>query len=100
MVAPQPPSMPPIDPGGGEACGVGGHVIVEQALRGVQDILPLDAEFRDVLQQIGEVAWVRLVGTDILGGVDRIERHAEPAVAGGETVAVDIGKNHQLVMRL
>ena len=46
----------PVDPGGGQAEAVGLGVVVEQALRGVQDVAGLDAALAELRQHIGEIA--------------------------------------------
>ena len=58
---------------------VGGGVIVEEALRHMQEPALRDTQFPGVIQQVLEVARVRLVGTDVLRGVDRIEGDTQPA---------------------
>src|SRR4030095_2066482 len=78
----------PVDPGGGEAGGLGRDMIGEQALGRVQQALLSHAENRQALQQDLEVARRRLVGADVLGGDDEVEFDSEPAVAVRERGAV------------
>ena len=64
-----------VNPAGREPDALGRDVVVEQGFGGVQDLLPADPTFGQVAQQVVEIAWVGLVGADVLGGVDRIEAH-------------------------
>ncbi len=75
-------------------------MVVEHAFRRVQDLVLFDAAAREVRQHVFEVARRRLVGADVLGRVDRIERHPELLVAVGEALVVDVGQNDQLVVVL
>jgi len=91
----------PIDPGSRETCLLGGHMVVTQALRGVQDLRSANAEVGlHMLDQIGEIARIGLVGADVLGRVDRIEIDAELLVARREAHPIDIRENGELVMPL
>ena len=50
--------------------------------------------------QAFEVGVGRLVGADVLGGVDGVELDPELAVGGGDAVAVHVGQNDELVVPL
>ena len=63
-------------------------MVVEQALGDVQDPL---ARQPDPLEGDVEVALVRLVGADLLGGDDPVEGDAEPPGGRGEQVVVAVG---------
>ena len=101
------PQLPPLDsrcrsiPGVGEPEALGRHVIVVQALRGVQDDGAFQAQVRfQMSQQVFEVGVRRLVRADVLGGVDGVELHAELAVRGGDALAVHVGQDDELVAPL
>ena len=64
----------PVDPGPGETRLLGRHMVVTQALRGVQDLRSANAEVGlHMLDQIGEIPRIGLVRADVLGRVYRIE---------------------------
>ncbi|HZK89069.1 MAG TPA: hypothetical protein VFC56_02885 [Stellaceae bacterium] len=63
----------------------------------MQDVAGPVAAFGEPVEQIAEITRIGLVGADILGGVDRVEGHPEPLVAGGETGAIDVRQDHQPV---
>src|SRR5947209_6936333 len=58
--------LPAIDPGRGEAELGRGRVVVEQALRGVQDVALLHSSSREPVEHKAEVGGVWLVGADVL----------------------------------
>src|SRR5438876_583345 len=80
-----------VDPGGGDADLLGGPVVVEQALGGVEDVALLHARRGEAVEHEPEIGEVRLVGADVLGSVDGVEGHAEALVAGRKAFAVDVG---------
>ncbi len=51
-------------------------------------------------EHVVEVARRRLVGADVLGGVDAVEGDAELFVAGREALVVDVGEDEEPVMLL
>jgi hypothetical protein len=76
-------------------------MIVNEALRRVQNFVPVDPEVcLEMLQEIGEIARIRLVGPDVFRRVNRVEGYAELLVAGGETLAIDVREDDQLVVPL
>src|SRR4029078_2202075 len=80
----------PVDPGAGKAGAFGWHMVVVKTLGRMQDLGFANAEIDfEMLEQIVEVAWIGLIGTNILGRVDGIERDTELLVAGGEALAID-----------
>ena len=76
--------MTAVDPHRRHAQRGGRLVIVEQALGNVHESVAGDAEAFDLLEQLVEMSTLRLVRTNVLGGDDRIERHAEARVACSE----------------
>ncbi len=75
-------------------------MVVEEALGDVQQLLARDAHLVDFREQRLEVARVRLVGADVLGGQDRVELNSQPPVAAGEGLPVDVREDDQLVALL
>ena len=73
---------------------LGGDVIVEEALRDVQDPLAWDV---DRLEGQLEPARARLVGARLLGGDDPGERVAEPLGARGKEIVVAVGDRGEAV---
>jgi len=59
-----------------------------------------DQVIAKMAQHILEIAPVRLVRSDILGRIDRIEGHAQLAVGSGEPGAVNVRQDDQLVVLL
>ena len=55
-----------------------GRMVVEQALRDVQQLVLRDPGLGQARQQIVEIAQVGLVRADLLGGEDMVEFDAEP----------------------
>ena len=75
----------PVNPGAGQPKAIGARVVVKQALRGVQDVLLVQAEvFFQAAQHVFEIARIGLVGTDVLRAVDRVELHMQAQVAGAK----------------
>lgn len=70
-----------VDPAGFQTVLVRRLVIVEHALGGVQDLLLLHADLAQLLDHVVEIPVRRFIGADVLGGVERVELHQEPAVA-------------------
>ena len=91
--------MTPVDPGRRNAHPVGRGMVVEQALRDMQQLALVDARRRCTVEQEFEIAKIGLVGTDFLRREDLIEFDPEPAVAAREAGAIDVGKDDQLEMR-
>src|SRR5690242_10376900 len=75
-------------------------MVVEQALRDVKQLLLGRAAFGQPVEQILEVAGVRLVGTDLLGSEDVVEFYLERGVASGKAVSIDVGQYNQSEMLL
>ena len=75
-------------------------MIVEQALRGVQNVRLGMAQLGQPIQHILEVRQIGFIGADVLCGVDRIELDAEAALAPSESGAVNIRQYHQLLVLL
>ena len=76
-------------------------MVVVQALRGVQNVGFVDPQVRfQVREQILEVRVGRLVGPDVLGGVDGVELDAELAVRRGDAVAMHVGQDDECVTPL
>src|SRR4051794_19257187 len=78
--APAVPAVPTVDPGGRKRGAPRRDVVVEQALRRVQDLALAVAERGEPLQQVVEVALGRLVAPDVLRRADRVELDAEAPV--------------------
>ena len=76
--------MTAIDPDSRQPEALGGCVVVEQALGDVEDALGSHTVGSEPLEQGREVARVRLVRADLLGGDDPVERDAEAAIRCGE----------------
>ena len=91
-------SRPSVDPARRKPRPACLHMVVKDALGGVQDVGLGDALGDQMFDQIGEIARVRLVRADILGGVDPVEFDAEPGVAGPEALPIDVGEDYQLVV--
>src|SRR5665647_3899215 len=70
--------MTAIDPYRRQTGCLGRHVVVEQALRDVQQLALADAQASRLRSERLEVARRRLVRADVLGGHDAHEGHAEP----------------------
>jgi hypothetical protein len=87
-------------PGRGEAGRLRRDMVVEQALRDMEDLFLRRPLFAQAVHEIGEVLPVRLVGADILGRVDRIKSHAETFVRRLEAGPIDVGQDHQAEMLL
>ncbi len=88
-------AVPPVDPHGRQTNGPGRLVVVVQRLGDVQQLVPFDAEAGDCSQQRVEVGRCRLVRTDVLGGDDGVELHAQTLVARGERLAIDVRQDDQ-----
>ena len=92
-VAPDPGRPgPAIDPDRREAHLLGRHMVVEQALRHVQDLV---ARQPDVLEGDLEVVRVGLVATRSLGGHDPVEVGLESRRRSREQVVVAVGDDPQ-----
>ena len=65
---------------------MGRAVVVEQALRDMQDIGAIEALLLQPRQHVSKVARIRLIGTDILRRVDGVEFDTKPLVAGREAL--------------
>ena len=89
-----------IDPARGEAVFVRWRVVVEQALRGVQDLTLMDPERLELGEHVLEIAARGLVRAAVLGRVDRIEFDLKLFVARREALVVDVRQNDQLVVPL
>ena len=83
-------SMATVNPGRRKANPVCRQMIMEQAFCCVQDLMPLVSRFSKSLDHVFEVAQIRLVGTDVLGGKDIVEVNPQPCVACFETLSVHI----------
>ena len=81
-----------IDPDGREPELLGRHMVVEEALRDVQDALPRQP---DALEGDLEVVRVRFVAAGHLGGHDPIEVGLEARSRAGEQVVVAVGDDPQ-----
>jgi len=67
-----------VNPGIGQTMGPSRDVVVQQRLRRVQYDLPVSPEVAvQMIDEIVEIACCRFVGTDVLGGVHRVELDAE-----------------------
>ena len=64
---------------------LGRHVVVAQALRHVQQAFPRHVELGKCRVEGVEMVWGRLIGADVLGSDDLVERNAEANVAAGES---------------
>ncbi len=101
MVAPEPSLVvAAMDPARGEAEFVRWRVVVEQALRGMQDLTLMDPERLELSEHVLEIAARGLVRAAVLGRVDRIEFDLKLFVACREALVVDVRQNDQLVMPL
>jgi hypothetical protein len=69
---------------------------MEQALGDVQQPGFSDPQSGRLVQQHGEVAIRRLVGTDVLSGQDHVEDNAQTPVAGHERLPIDVREDYQL----
>ena len=67
-----------------------------EALRNVQNVRFDVTAFAEAGQKIVEIARVRFVGPNVLGGVYGVEFYAEAGFGGHETPAIDVGQNDQL----
>ena len=76
--------VPAEDPARGEVHGVRRLVVMEQALSRVEHVVLPEPMIGEMLDHVFEIALLRLVGADVLGGIDRIELDLQPLVAGGE----------------
>ena len=65
-------------------------MIMEQALGDVEDSIAPDTIGGEPLEQCREVALVRLVRADLLGGHDPVEGHAEPTIGSSKQVVIAI----------
>ena len=71
-------------------------MVVVQALRGVQNVGTVEPEVGlEMGEQVFEVPVGRLVRTDVLGGVDRVELHSELAVRSRDAGPVDVGQDDE-----
>src|SRR5664280_1472687 len=86
-----------VDPHRRQARGLGRHVVVEQALRHVQQLPLADPEPGEFAGQRLEVAGGRLVGADVLRGEDAGEGDAQTLVRAGEAGPVHVGQDDELV---
>src|SRR5665811_5553 len=85
-----------IDPCGGEADLGRRDVVVVEALRDVEDLILLHSVIGSKVVDHGvEIAPGGLVGPDVLGGVDGLERDPELPAGSGKAGAVDIGEHDQ-----
>ena len=82
------------DPGRCQPNFLGRLVILEQALRSMQHGSGLRACCSEVVQEVAEVVKVRLIGTDVLRGVDGVEHDFQALVATGKALPVDVGQDH------
>jgi hypothetical protein len=87
-----------VDPDRRQTFPLGRDVIVEQALRDMQQPTAIHAEAGERGVEGAEVFFGGLVGADVLGGDDGGEVAAQPLVAGGEAGPVDVGEDDQLVV--
>src|SRR5205823_8741061 len=78
---------PPIDPDRAKTERLRRDVIVVKALGDVEDPLARELE---PLERYLEVAWTRLVGTDLLGRDGPFEAHAQPPFGCRKQVVVAI----------
>jgi hypothetical protein len=74
---------------------LGRLVVVKEALGHVEEVGTIQSHLRKAAEQSLEVRGSGLVGTDILGGDDRVEGDAKAPVAGGKGCPVDIGDDDQ-----
>src|SRR6202521_4030620 len=64
----------PVDPNGSQAVLVRRRVVVEQALRGVNDVLAIEAEvLPQTSEHVVEIPLAGLVRLDVLRGINRVE---------------------------
>jgi hypothetical protein len=84
--------MATIDPDRREPEPLGRRVVVEEALRDVDDAILRQP---DALEQDLEVADIRLVGADLLGRHHPVEVHTEPSSRGGEQIVVAVRQHAQ-----
>ena len=63
---------------------LGRHVVVEEALCHVQQAFPRHVELCKRGVEGVEMVWGWLIGADVLGSDDLVERNAEANVAAGE----------------
>ena len=90
--------MAPVDPYRAQALPPRGDMIVVEALRDVHQLAAVDAELAERTVEGSEVVLTRLVAADILRGDDCGKVALEPAIAGRETIPVDIGHDDELVV--
>ena len=90
--------MAPVDPDRWQIFPPGWDVVVEEALRDVQQVLMFQAEFGERGVEGTEVVGGGLVRADVLGGDDGGEGSAQPPVTAGEAVAVHVGDDNELVV--
>ena len=75
-------------------------MIVIETLCGVQNLFRRHPQLADRGYQVTEVPGIGLVGTDVLRGADGVKGDAEPLVAAGEAVTIDVGEYDELVVTL
>src|SRR6266576_5991131 len=92
--------VPPVDPAGLQPVIVCRLVVVEHALRRMQDLLFLHTDPFQLLDHVIEIAGRRLVRPDVFRGVDRIELHLQLPIACLETLVVHVGEYEQLEILL
>ncbi len=64
----------------------------------MQDVAPAEAHCLDALDEVLEIARVRLVAADVLGGEYGVEGDVQLAIAGCERGPIDIRQDHQSVV--
>src|SRR5260370_40115674 len=79
-----------VDPGGLQAHRLRGRDVVVEALGGMQDVVLAETDLLELAEEVTEVAEIGLVGADVLGRHDLVERDLELLVALGEGGAVDV----------
>ena len=81
--------MAPVDPGRGNAHSVGRHMVVEQTLGDVEQLILGNSRVTGARQEIFEVPEIRLVGANFLRSQDLVELDPKPPVtffrAGGRS---------------
>ena len=92
--------MAPIDPAGSQPVLVGWSMVVEQAFGGMKNFRLGDAKAFELGNHVVEISVARLVGANILCGIDRIERNLQAPVAGSEAGVIDVRQDDELVVFL
>ena len=90
-----------VNPAGGEAERVCGLMVMEQTFGDVKDVAFLDAHGAEpdteTLQQVFEVARVRLVGSGILRGDDSVELYLQATFAALKALVVHIREDDEFI---